>query len=341
MTRSSVVTADDDSGNNDDMRSKTAKPGRVALLAYDGVSMFEFSVACEVFGRTGSDAPQLPWYGLAVCADQPAVRFDNGMTLQVPHRLTKARSADTIILPPCDEPTSVSDAVLTAIHRAHARGARIVSLCTGAFVLARTGLLDGRTAVTHWADCDRFEQQFPNVILDPDVLYVDEGDVLTSAGSAASIDLCLYVVRRDLGADVATQLARRLVVQPHRDGGQAQYIDSPMPTAAAAEPFAATLAWMTEHLDEELTIAELADRTAMSPRSFARHFVAATGSTPYQWLLRQRISEAQRLLERTDLPVEVVAERVGLGNATNLRKHFHRQVRTSPNAYRRSFQTTH
>ncbi len=340
MTRWSNVTTASDSGNNDHMRAKAAKPGRVALVAYDGVSMFEFSVACEVFGRAESDELGVAWYDFAVCAETPAVRFDNGMTLEVPHPLTKARRADTIVLPPCEDPMIVPEAVLTAIRRAHSRGARIVSLCTGAFVLARTGLLDGRRAVTHWADCARFERQFPNVTLDPDVLYVDEGDILTSAGSAASIDLCLYVVRCDHGAEVATRLARHLVVQPHRDGGQAQYIDTPMPTAPAAEPFAETLVWMTEHLDEDLTIADLADRTATSPRSFARHFVAATGSTPYQWLLRQRIHEAQRLLENTDLSIDVVAERVGLGNATNLRKHFRRQLHTSPQAYRRTFQTT-
>jgi transcriptional regulator GlxA family with amidase domain len=234
----------------------------------------------------------------------------------------------------------VPDATLAAIRRAHARGARIVALCTGAFVLARTGLLDGRTAVTHWADCERFEEQYPAVRLDPDVLYVDDGDVLTSAGSAASIDLCLYVVRCDLGAEVAARLARRLVVPPHRDGGQAQYVDAPMPSAPSAEPLADTLTWMIEHLDEDMTIADLADRAAVSPRSFARHFAAATGTTPYQWLLRQRIQHAQRLLESTDLTVDVVAERVGLGNATNLRKHFRRQLDTSPNIYRRTFRTT-
>jgi AraC family transcriptional activator FtrA len=325
------------------MRSKTANlesgPGRVAVLTYPGLSMFEFSVAVEVFGLTQADELDVPWYDVVVCGDSPSVRFDNGLTLDVPARLTATRRAGTIVLPPTDVPSQVPDATLAAIRRAHARGARIISLCTGAFVLARTGLLDGRTAVTHWADCGRFEAQFPTVTLDPGVLYVDDGDILTSAGSAASIDLCLYVVRCDLGAEIATQLARRLVVQPHRDGGQAQYIDAPMPTAAAAEPFADTLAWMIEHLDQELTIADFADRAAMSPRSFARHFAAATGSTPYQWLLRQRIHHAQRLLERTDLAIDVVAQRVGLGNATNLRKHFRRQLSTSPNAYRRTFRT--
>lgn len=323
------------------MRAKTANlrrnPGRVAVLTYDGLSMFEFAVACEVFGPTSASSLEVPWYELAVCGASATVRFDNGLTLPVPKPLAVAGRADTIVLPPCDDPLSVPAATLRGIVRAHARGARIISLCTGAFVLARTGLLDGRRAVTHWDECARFALDFPHVTLEPGVLYVDEGDILTSAGSAASIDLCLYVVRCDLGADVAAALARQLVVQPHRDGGQAQYIDTPMPAASPAEPIAHALAWMTEHLAEEMTIADLAARTVMSRRSFARHFVATTGSTPYQWLLRQRIQHAQRLLERTDQPIDVVAERVGLGNATNLRKHFRRLLDTSPLAYRRTF----
>lgn len=323
------------------MRAKTANPapgpGRVAVLAYEGLAMFEFAVACEVFGRVETRPDGIPWYDLVVCGDRSTIRFDNGMAFEVPKTLAGLRGAGTVVLPPCSDPAAVSDATLTAVRRAHARGARIVSLCTGAFVLARTGLLDGRRAVTHWADTAGFEAQFPRVTLDVGVLYVDDGDILTSAGSAASIDLCLHIVRCDLGADVANFLARHLVVQPHRSGGQAQFIETPMPTAPAAEPFADTLAWMIEHLDAELTIADLADRSAMSPRSFARHFVATTGSTPYQWLLRQRVQQAQRLLERTDLPVDVVAERVGLGDATNLRKHFRRVLSTNPHSYRTAF----
>ena len=331
-----------DSGHNDVVRAKTANlqrgPGRVAVLTYDSMSMFEFAVACEIFGPSMTSSLDVAWYELVVCGDSATVRLDNGMTLPVPKPLSAVGRADTIVLPPCEDPISVPDTTLRAVVRAHARGARIISLCTGAFVLARTGLLDGRRAVTHWDECPCFAEYFPNVTLEPGLLYVDEGDILTSAGAAASIDLCLHVVRRDLGSDVATALARQLVVQPHRDGGQAQYIDTPMPPVASpAEPIAHALAWITEHLSQDVTIADLAARTAMSQRSFARHFVATTGSTPYQWLLRQRIQHAQRLLERTELPIDVVADRVGLGNATNLRKHFRRLLDTSPHAYRRAF----
>jgi AraC family transcriptional activator FtrA len=300
--------------------------------------MFEFAVACEVFGPSLANSFDVPWYEMTVCGDRTTICYDNGLTLAVPKPLAAVRSADTVVVPPCEDPLAVSEATLRAIVRAHASGARIISLCTGAFVLARTGLLDGRRAATHWDECDRFAVHFPRVTVDPEVLYVDEGDILTSAGSAASIDLCLHVVSHDFGADVANALARLLVVQPHRDGGQAQYIDRPVPTLSPAEPIADVIAWMTEHLSEQATIAELAARAAMSQRSFARHFVATTGTTPYQWLLRQRIQQAQRLLERTDLPIDAVAERVGLGNGTNLRKHFRRVLNTSPHAYRRAFQ---
>ena len=322
------------------MRSKTAKSGsrRVAIVAYDGLSMFEFAAAVEVFGP--HDVPSLGpdnWYDLLICAESASVRMDNGLTMNVPRRLASAAGAHTVVVPPCESPDAVSDSVLTMIRRAHARGARIVSLCTGAFVLGRAGVLDGRRAATHWADCARFADAFPAVTVDPSVLYVDEGDILTSAGSAASIDLCLHIVRLDHGADVAGRLARSLVVQPHRDGGQAQFIETPMPAMAGSRSMTDIVVWMGEHLDEPVTVADLARRASMSPRSFARHFVSITGSTPHQWLLHHRIARAQQLLETTDLAVDVIAERAGLGNAANLRKRFGRQVGTNPTAYRRSF----
>jgi transcriptional regulator GlxA family with amidase domain len=212
-----------------------------------------------------------------------------------------------------------------------------VSLCTGAFALAAAGLLDGRRATTHWTECGALARQHPRVTVDPGVLFVDEGDILTSAGSAASIDLCLHVVRQDYGTEIATQLARQLVVPPQREGGQAQYIDAPMPVLGHSSLFAGTVDWLQEHLDEPITVEDLATRAAMSPRTFARRFLASTGTTPYQWLIQQRIQLAQRLLETSDLPVDSVAEKSGFCTAANLRKHFSRAVHTSPQAYRRTF----
>jgi transcriptional regulator GlxA family with amidase domain len=203
-------------------------------------------------------------------------------------------------------------------------------------VLAAAGLLDGHTATTHWAESAQLAARYPRVSVNPRVLYVDEGDLLTSAGSAASIDLCLQVVRRDYGAEVAARYARELVVPLHRDGGQAQYIETPLP-APGDDLFAGTVSWLQAHLDEDITVAGLAARSAMSPRTFARRFAASTGTTPYQWVARERVRLAQRLLETTSLPVEVIARDSGLGSAANLRKQFGRALATSPRTYRRTF----
>jgi transcriptional regulator GlxA family with amidase domain len=205
-------------------------------------------------------------------------------------------------------------------------------------VLAAAGLLDGRRATTHWSECAELARRYPLVAVDPGVLYVDDGGaIMTAAGSAAGIDLCLHVVQHDYGAEIATQIARDMVIPLHRDGGQAQYIDTPMPEAAAGDLFAGTLGWLREHLDEPVSVRELAARAAMSPRTFARKFVASTGTTPYQWLLRERLALARRLLETSDLPVDTIAHRCGLQTAGNLRKHFARELRTTPQSYRRAF----
>jgi AraC family transcriptional activator FtrA len=227
--------------------------------------------------------------------------------------------------------------LLDALRAAHRRGARIMSVCTGAFVLAAAGLLDGRPATTHWMYTEELAARFPEVRVDPRVLYVDDGDVLTSAGTAAGIDLCLHVVRLDHGAEVANAVARRMVVPPHRDGGQAQYVESPLASGPGDDPLGGTLGWALEHLDEPLSVADLARRAAISPRSFARHFLRVTGTTPHQWLLSQRLLLAERLLESSDLSVERVASRSGFGSAAALRAHFQRARATSPSAYRRLF----
>jgi transcriptional regulator GlxA family with amidase domain len=310
----------------------------VAIVIYDGFAPFELGVACEVFGDDRWVAPGDPWYRLFVCGDRPAVTADGGLQVVVPHGLEVLSRVDTVIVTPTYRPNEVPHRVFAALRAAHAQGCRILSLCSGAFVLAEAGLLDGRRAATHWTECDELARLYPDVLVDPGVLYVDEGDILTSAGSAAGIDLCLHVVRQDYGSDVATQLARQLVVPPQRDGGQAQFIDKPLPALDSSNLFADTMVWLQEHLDEPLTVEDLAARSAMSPRTFARRFLAATGTTPYQWLLRQRVQLAQRLLEVSQLPIEAVAEKSGFCTAGNLRKHFSRIVRTSPQAYRNAFQ---
>jgi transcriptional regulator GlxA family with amidase domain len=265
------------------------------------------------------------------------VATDRGFVMQVPHGLERLRHVDTVIVPPTKLLERIPAEVFEALRRAHARGARIVSFCTGAFVLAEAGLLDGRRATTHWEECADLARRYPQVSVDPGVLYVDEGDVLTSAGSAAGIDLCLHIVRRDYGAEVATQLARQLVISPQRDGGQAQFIDTPMPILDSSNLFAQTVAWLQEHLGEPVTVEDLAAKSAMSPRTFARRFLSSTGTTPYQWLLRERVLFAQRLLETTDLPIEAVATKSGFGTADAMRTYFRRTVHTSPHAYRRAF----
>jgi len=325
----------------DMVRAKPAKATdrahAVALVVFDGVTMFEFGVACEIFGTDRRSDFGIPWYRLFICGASRSVSVDVGFEMQVPYGLDKIRIADTVIVPPTDYLDQVHPDVLEALRRAHRRGSRIVSLCTGAFILAAAGLLDGRQATTHWTECEELSRCYPEISVDPGVLFVDEGDILTSAGSAAGIDLCLHVVRQDHGAEIANRLARQLVVPPQRDGGQAQYIDVPMPALDSSNLFADTVAWMQEHLDEPVTVEDLAARAAMSPRTFARQFRSGTGSTPYQWLLHQRVQLAQRLLETTAIPIELVAEKSGFCTAGNLRKHFQRLVHTSPHAYRRTF----
>jgi AraC family transcriptional activator FtrA len=250
--------------------------------------------------------------------------------------------ADTVIVPGYDcASRRPPDPVLRELRRAAGRGARIVSICTGAFALAYAGLLDGRRATTHWDSAEIFSSLFPSVRLDPNVLYVDEGQVLTSAGVAAGLDLCLHIVRRDQGAEAAAHIARQTVIAPHRDGGQAQFIERPIGSQAnGAAQLYRTRAWALERLDRPLTVTDMARHACVSPRTFARRFRAETGVSPYQWLLAQRVLWAQRELETTDAPIEEIARMGGFTDATALRYHFSRAVGTTPTSYRRTFRAS-
>lgn len=309
---------------------------RVAAVVQEGANPFEFSVACEVFGL---ERPELgvDWYDFALCAPGGAVTVRDGWRLRTDHGLEALEAADTVVVPnaPAHGPNHAG--VVAALAAAHRRGARMMSYCSGAFALAEAGVLDGRRATTHWMYAEKFRERFPRVRLDPNVLYVDEGDVLTSAGSAAGIDLSLHVVRGDHGAEVARSVARRMVVPPHRDGGQAQYVQPPHEPRIDGDGLGGVVEWIRERLDEPLTVADMADRAAMSKRTFARRFKEATGTTPHDWLTTQRVHRAQELLERTGLEIEVVADRAGLGTGANLRRHFQEELDTTPSAYRQRF----
>jgi transcriptional regulator GlxA family with amidase domain len=310
---------------------------RVVTLVGPKVAMFELSVACEVFGLDRSELVD-PWYRHRVAGAVPGPHTSpEGLVLETPYGLDELERADTIVIPARIFPGDPPPAVVDALRAAHARGARMLSMCTGAFVLAAAGLLDGRRATTHWMWAGELAERHPQVQVDPKVLYVDGGDgIMTSAGTAAGVDLMLHVVRLDHGAEVANAVARRMVVPPHRDGGQAQFVDLPVPEAGADE-LSDVLGWMIEHVDQDLSVERLARRARTSPRTFARRFRAATGTTPHQWLVRQRVLLAQQLLETTDEPVEWVAQRCGFGSAAALRQHFTRAVSASPVAYRRTF----
>lgn len=310
---------------------------RVVAVAVPGVSVFELAVPCEVFGVDRSDTGG-PDFDFAVCGPRTGVvpAKDRGPAVVVEHDLSLVAEADAVVMAAYDTSLGpVDGAVLEALREAHARGAWILSICSGAFALAEAGLLDGRRCTTHWMHTARLAERVPGALVDPDALYVEDGRVITSAGTAAGIDACLHLVRLELGAAVAAQVARRMVVPPHRDGGQAQYVEHPLP--GSAESLAGLLDWMLEHLTEDLTVPRLAARALMSERTFARRFRAETGTTPGAWLARQRLARAQELLETTDLSVEEVAARSGFGTAAGLRHHFSRALRTTPLAYRRRF----
>ncbi|MCR6490807.1 helix-turn-helix domain-containing protein [Amycolatopsis sp. OK19-0408] len=300
----------------------------VALAATDGMLAFELTIATEVFGEDRR-------YDFAVCGSA-AVRVGR-FRLEPDAGLDRLARADTVLVPGwADVDADPPADLVEAVRAAHASGARVASLCTGAFVLAAAGLLDGLRATTHWAHTGVLAARYPRVTVDPDVLYVDNGSVLTSAGKAAAMDLCLHLVRADHGPAAANAVARRLVVPPHRAGGQAQYVTTPVP-ARDDHPLAALLPWATARLDQPLSVEDLARQANVSTRHLSRHFHSATGTTPLRWLLTQRIRRAQELLENTDAPVDSIAAAVGMGTATTLRRHFNRTVGVPPDTYRRTF----
>ena len=311
----------------------------VAALAYDGLCTFEFGIVVELFGLRRKNL-DVEWYDFEVCSlERGPIRASGGFLLEARRGLRSLQRAGTIVIPGWRNADEVPPpSLLRALRKAHAEGARLVSICSGVFVLAATGLLDGKRATTHWRYVAQLMSRFPKIRVEPDVLYVDEGSILTSAGSAAGIDLGLHIVRRDYGAEIANEIARRLVMPPHREGGQAQYVRDPLRRAAVGG-LAPMMQWAEAHLDTALRIDDLAQKAAMSPRTFARRFREQTGTTPHQWLMHQRLLSAQRRLEKTAETIDQVAEAVGLQTAATLRQYFSSVLGTTPSAYRRRFST--
>ena len=310
----------------------------VAAVIGEGTLTFDLAIPCEVFGLDRSDIVT-PWYEfMVVAADGSPVRTQTGFLLDTPFRLDDLERADTIVVPGWSDPDALpSPALCQELRNAHERGARVVSLCTGAFVLAEAGLLAGRRATTHWMYADRLHARHPDIDVDPAVLYVVDGRIMTSAGTVAGIDLCLHIVALDHGVDVAVKVARRLVMPPFRAGGQVQYADNPLVTDALGEPLSAVLDWARERLGSGVSLGDLATRAAMSPRTLTRHFQAAAGMAPGEWIQCERLRLAQHLLESTEYPIDVVARRAGYGSVTTVRAQFARRLHTSPRAYRETF----
>jgi transcriptional regulator GlxA family with amidase domain len=309
---------------------------KVVLLAIPCVAPFEFGVVCEAFGidRREHGGPE---FEFAIAAADPGpVPTSMGYDMSIANDLSIAADADLIAVPAHDVSADVDPRIAAVIRDAVDRGAWVLSICSGAFTLAKSGVLSGRSATTHWMHADRLAEEFPDITVDPDVLFVEDGTVITSAGTAAGIDACLHLIRSELGASAANVVARRMVVPPQRAGGQSQYIATPIPISRS-DSFAEVTDWMLGHLDEELTIDELARRALMSPRTFARRFKADLGTTPGAWLNRQRLLRAQQLLEETRLPLDSVAAESGFGTAAVMRHHFSKTLDTTPATYRRTF----
>ena len=310
---------------------------RVAAIVYDGLCTFEFGIAVEIFGLPRPEL-DIPWYDFRVCGvDEGPAQATGGISLIIGHGIETLDWADTIIVPGwrhgADE--TVPPRLCEAVRVAHDRGARLVSICSGVFVLAAAGVLDGRRATTHWRYAARLKTLYPRIAVQPDSLYVDEGQVLTSAGSAAGLDLCIHIVRCDHGPEIGNNVARRLVLPTHRDGGQAQYV--PQPVAPEGHAIRPLLDWLRTNLDDDHTVSSLAARARQSERTFVRHFKAATGLPPHAWLIRERVGRARELLESSDLNIERIAEACGFGSAETLRHHFRREMGTPPTRYRAAF----
>ncbi|WP_426763380.1 GlxA family transcriptional regulator [Pseudarthrobacter sp. 1G09] len=310
----------------------------VAVIVVPNFSMFEFGTACEVFGIDRSDRGSgVPAFEFRVCTPSPGeIPLKSGLSMNVKLGLEATKDADLVIMAPFGRDQDLPEPLLDALRAADARGAWVMSICSGAFALARAGLLDGRRCTTHWHYSDQLAASYPAARVDENVLYVQDGNIISSAGTAAGIDACLHLVRVELGAQVASAIARDMVVPPHRDGGQAQFIDRPMPTCGSA-PMEALLRWMVQNLDREHSVNELAARVHMSARTFARKFRSETGATPAAWLNSQRVLRAQELLESTDLNIDEVARESGFGHPVLLRHHFAKVLDTSPQSYRRAF----
>lgn len=307
----------------------------VAALALSGTAPFELGVICEVFGidRTNTGGPRFDFF---LCGERPGpVTTSLGFAIDLPYGIEVLESVDLVAVPSFPATEILPEVVGQALRSALARGAWVLSVSTGAFALGQAGLLDGRRCTTHWMCTDELQQLFPTARVDPDVLYVEDRGVITGAGTAAGIDACLHLVRRELGAAATNAIARRMVVPPHREGGQAQYVTMPVPRES--EALGPMLEWAQAHLADELRVRELAARAHLSERTFARHFRAETGTTPAAWLTGIRLAQAQELLEQTSLTVDKIARRCGFGVAAVMRHHFAQQMRTSPAAYRRTF----
>lgn len=310
----------------------------IAVIAIDGISPFHLSIPCGVFGEDRS-AAGVPRFELRVCGMRAGpLATSVGFSVVAPHGLDGLVGADTVIVPGWHDPHAVPpQPLLEALRAAHRRGACLVGLCLGAYVLAAAGILDGRSATTHWLWAEAFARRYPRIRVKPDVLYVDEGDTLTSAGAAAGIDCCLHLLRKWCGADIAGRVARRMVVPPHRQGGQAQYVELPLPVQADGDRLSAIFDWARGHLDQSLDVDTLAERASMSRRTFTRRFRKVTGTTVSDWLRHERLAMAQRLLETTDRSIESIATRAGFGSSVSLRQRFREAFRISPSVYRREF----